>query len=56
MFAVEHEQWFAGALAGIAYGWLYLRTRDIWAAAFAHVVTNYTLGWYVLTTQSYQFW
>jgi len=56
VFALEHEQWFAGALAGIAYGWLYLRTRDVWAAAAAHVVTNYTLGWYVLATQSYQFW
>lgn len=56
LFAVEHEQWFAGALAGIAYGWLYVRTRDIWATAIAHVVTNYVLGWYVLAAGAYHFW
>lgn len=56
VFGLEHEQWFAGILAGAAYGWLYLRTRDIWAAAAAHVVTNYVLGWYVLATGAYHFW
>ncbi len=56
VFGVEHEQWFAGVLAGVAYGWLYLRTRDLWAAAAAHVVTNFVLGWYVLATGAYHFW
>ena len=26
VFAVEHHLWFAGLLAGLAYGWLYIRT------------------------------
>lgn len=56
VFAAEHVEWFAGLLAGLLYGWLFLRTRDIWAAALAHVVTNLLLGVYVLATGSYQFW
>jgi hypothetical protein len=56
VFGLEHEQWFAGILAGAAYGWLYIRTRDIWAAVAAHGITNYLLGWYVLATGAYHFW
>ena len=56
VFGLEHEQWFAGILAGAAYGWLYIRTRDLWAAVAAHVITNYLLGWYVLATGAYHFW
>ena len=56
LFAVEHQRWLAGLVAGAAYGLLLLRTRDIWAAAAAHVVTNFCLGLYVLGTGAYQFW
>ena len=56
VFAAEHVEWFAGLLTGLLYGWLFLRTRDIWAAVLAHVVTNLMLGGYVLATGSYQFW
>lgn len=56
VFAVAHEQWFAGLLAGLIYGMLYIRTRDIWAAVIAHVVTNLVLGLYVLHTGLYHFW
>jgi CAAX prenyl protease-like protein len=56
LFGMEHDRWLAGTLAGLAYGWLYARTSDIWAAIFAHVVTNYLLGLYVLATASYFFW
>lgn len=55
-FAVEHTEWFAGLLCGLIYGWLIIRTRDIWAGVVAHAVTNYLLGWYVVATGSYQFW
>jgi len=55
-FGLEHAQWFAGILAGLAYGWLYLRTRDIWAAVLAHVFTNYVLGWYVIAGGQWSFW
>ena len=55
-FGLEHDRWFAGMAAGLAYGWLYWRTRDIGAAVAAHVVTNFTLGCYVLASGAYRFW
>jgi CAAX prenyl protease-like protein len=56
MFAAEHTEWLAGLVAGLLYGWLFLRTRDLWAAAAAHALTNLLLGVYVVFTRSYQFW
>ncbi|MDZ4198714.1 MAG: CAAX prenyl protease-related protein, partial [Kiritimatiellia bacterium] len=56
VFASSHNQWFAALLCGWLYGWLYIKTRDIWAPCFAHIVTNFVLGLYVLTTGAYHFW
>lgn len=56
VFGVEHMEWLAGIIAGIAYGWLYLRTRDLWSAIFAHALTNLLLGIYVVMTGQYWFW
>lgn len=56
VFAVEHKELLAGLVAGLAYGWLYLRTRDIWAVVLAHVITNGLLGAYVVWAGAYWFW
>lgn len=56
LFAVEHLQWFAGLIAGLAYGWLYIRTRTLWAPVVAHAVTNGGLGAYVVATGRWSFW
>jgi hypothetical protein len=56
LFAVEHLQWFAGLIAGLAYGWLYIRTRNLWAPIIAHAVTNGGLGAYVVATGQWRFW
>lgn len=56
LFAVEHVQWFAGLIAGLAYGWLYIRTRTLWAPILAHAVTNGGLGAYVFVTGKWAFW
>lgn len=56
IFAVEHHLWFAGLLAGLAYGELYRRTRSVWIVIIAHAVTNAVLGAYVLATGAWQFW
>jgi CAAX prenyl protease-like protein len=56
VFGAEHAEWLAGVVTGLLYGWLFVRTRDIWAAALAHVVTNLLLGLYVVHSGSYQFW
>ena len=56
LFAVEHLQWFAGLIAGLAYGWLYIRTRNLWAPIVAHGLTNGLLGAYVVSTGQWSFW
>lgn len=56
VFGFEHSQWLAGIIAGLAFGWVLLRTRDIWAAVITHGITNYLLGLYVLATGDYHFW
>ena len=55
-FGFEHDRWLAGLVAGLIYGALILRTRDIWAACVAHAITNFLLGLYVLATGAYGFW
>ncbi len=56
VFALEHRLWFAGLLAGLAYGELYRRTRSLWVVILAHAITNALLGLYVLRTGSWSFW
>jgi CAAX prenyl protease-like protein len=56
MFGIEHNRWLAGVLAGLVYLGVLLKTRDIWAAVFAHVVTNFLLGIYVVCVGDYVFW
>jgi uncharacterized protein len=56
LFALEHHQWLAGLLAGLAYGWIYMRSGNLWTAILAHGATNLLLGLYVLYTGSWQFW
>ena len=55
-FALEHNEWVAGLVCGLAYGWLFVQTRDIWAAGIAHMTTNLLLGLYVIKTGQWQFW
>ncbi|MDP2266946.1 MAG: CAAX prenyl protease-related protein [Thiobacillus sp.] len=56
LFATAHLQWLAGLVAGLAYGWLYIRTRNLWAPIIAHAVTNGVLGAYVVATGRWSFW
>ncbi len=55
LFAVEHDRWLVGAVAGIIYGWLYLR-KGLGAAIVAHMTTNLALGLYVMIFDQWQFW
>jgi uncharacterized protein len=56
LFALEHHLWFAGLLAGLAYGWLYQRSGNLWVPTVSHAVTNGVLGVWVLRTGNWQFW
>ena len=55
LFAVEHDRWLVGAVAGVIYGGLYLR-RGLGAAIVAHATTNLVLGLWVLRSGQWQFW
>ena len=55
LFAIEHDRWLVGAIAGAVYGLLYLR-RGLLAAIVAHATTNLVLGLWVLRTGQWQFW
>lgn len=56
LFAIEHTQWLAGLIAGLAYGWLYISTRNLWSPIVAHAVTNGVLGIYAVATHQWRFW
>ena len=56
VFGLEHVEVVAGAITGVIYGFLYIKTRDIWAASIAHITTNLALGIYVLATGKWWFW
>ncbi len=56
VFGFEHQLWFAGIIAGLAYGWLYRVSANLWVPIIAHAVTNGLLGAWVLYTGSWQFW
>jgi uncharacterized protein len=56
VFGLEHHLWFAGVIAGLAYGWLYRVSGNLWVPIISHAVTNGLLGIWVLYTGSWQFW
>ncbi len=56
LFALEHNLWLAGLIAGAVYNWVYLRSGNLWTVLLAHAVTNSLLGVYILTTRNWDFW
>src|SRR4029077_3147855 len=40
LFALEHNLWLAGLIAGIVYNWIYVKTGKLWCVIVAHAVTN----------------
>lgn len=55
-FSVSHFEIGAAVICGLAFGLLYIKTQDIWAAIIAHGTTNFLLGLYVIKYNAYQFW
>ena len=56
LFGAEHNQWFAGIVAGLFYTLLLSRTKSLFSCIVAHAVTNSLLGVYVLMTEQWQYW
>jgi len=48
LFAVFHDRWALAAIAGIAYGLLYLRNRNISDAITAHASSNAVIALYAV--------
>ena len=55
LFALEHDRYLAGAMAGAAYGALAIR-KGLGAAIVAHVTTNLVLAVYVIARSEWAFW
>jgi len=56
LFAVEHQLWLAGLLAGLVYAWLYRQFQVLWVSILAHVTTNAVLGLWVVYGGHWQYW
>lgn len=57
LFASEHgPYWEVGLLAGIAYNWWLVRTKNLADCILAHAVTNAALGIYVMAAGQWQYW
>jgi uncharacterized protein len=56
LFALAHDLWAAGFVAGVAYNWLYMHTRTLWAPILAHAVTNGFLAAYILWARAWHLW
>ena len=57
LFASEHgPYWDVGLIAGVAYNWWCVRTRNLADCVLAHAVTNALLAGYVLLSGQWQYW
>lgn len=56
VFALAHDLWLAGLLAGLVFGALYRRSGQIWHAVLAHAVANLALAVWVVTQRAWGFW
>lgn len=56
VFASAHHLWLAGLFAGIIYGALYIKYKNLWVPIVAHAVTNGVLGVWVMCTGNWQYW
>jgi CAAX prenyl protease-like protein len=57
LFATEHgPYWDVGLIAGVAYNWWLVRTRNLADCILAHAVTNALLAGYVLGCDQWRYW
>lgn len=56
IFGLEHSQWLAGILCGVAYQGLVLRKGRLGDAITAHAITNFLLGVWVIWRGAWNFW
>jgi exosortase E/protease (VPEID-CTERM system) len=56
LFGVLHGRWFAGTLAGLAYGWAFARRGKLGDAVLAHATTNALIAAWVLVMGQWSLW
>ena len=56
LFGLEHHRVVVGIAAGLLYGLLLVRQKNLKGVILAHGVTNLGLGIYVVMTESWAFW
>lgn len=56
LFGLEHHRWLAGLVAGLVYGGLLFRSRNLFVPILSHAITNLLLGLYVLATHEWAYW
>ena len=56
LFGVAHNLWLAGVVAGVAYGWLYMRSGNLWSPILSHAITNGLLGVWITCTGHWAYW
>ncbi len=56
LFGLEHHRIIVGIVAGLFYGGLLIRRKNLKAVILAHGVTNFGLGIYVLLSSRWAFW
>jgi CAAX prenyl protease-like protein len=56
VFALAHDLWLAGGIAGIAYGLAYRRLGNLWYAIIGHATTNLALAVWVVHGRAWSYW
>jgi len=56
VFALAHDLWLAGLIAGLIYALLYRRFANLWYCIIAHATSNLALAGWVLWSGAWQYW
>jgi hypothetical protein len=56
LFGLEHHRVLVGIIAGLLYGFLLIRQKNLKGVILAHGVTNCGLGIYIVVTGNWMFW
>jgi hypothetical protein len=56
VFALAHQAWFSGLVAGLAYGMIYRWTGNLRTAIVSHAVSNAILGGWIIENNDWSLW
>jgi len=56
VFALAHDLWLAGFVAGLVFALLYRRYGNLWVPIVAHTVANLALGAWIVSERQWAFW